>query len=702
MRIILIALAGIVTYFATPYWGEENNPDRELMIQKAVLNVLEQAHFDPKDINDQFSEQVYTDFLETIDGRKRFLTQSDLDQLAPYKTELDDQFLNGTLEFFDLAVTLLSKRVIQVEGIYKELLAQPFDFDMDEGFEFDPDKKQFARDETELKEIWRKSLKYDVLIKLESKLDKQKTEGEKKSQASLEEEARKAVLKNYNKWYKNFRKLRRSDRFEAYINSFTHIFDPHTDYYNPKEKQDFDISMGGKLEGIGARLRTDDDLTKVVSIVPGGPAWKGKELEVDDSILKVTQEEGEPVDVFGMRIDDVVSMIRGDKGTVVILTIQKPDGTVKDVKIERDIVNIEESFAKSAILDVQGGATQIGYIDLPKFYSSFEGPDGNSCAVDVAEELQKLKAQNVKGVILDLRSNGGGSLRDVVDMSGLFIEEGPIVQVKGRNREPYIHRDTDASVLYDGPLVVMINEFSASASEILAAALQDYNRALIVGSQSFGKGTVQRFVDLDRTIRGNSELKPLGELKLTMQKFFRINGGSTQQRGVTPDIILPDRYYKIDVGEREYPYSMEWTEIDSLEYSQEIYQIKDKNRLIAKSKARLESHEEFQLIDEMATTIAANKDETAYPLSLGKFQEYVENKEIENKKFDDIMKSPISQLSIANLKIDMASINFDETTIAKNMDWKSDLQKDIYLLETMAIINDMINGPSFTNNDLKK
>lgn len=693
IRIIVLIVAGVATFLFNSFnAGETINLEREVLIQNAVLSVLDQAHFDPKVLDDNLSRQVYKEFLESLDGRKRFLTKEDIALLQVYETDLDDQAKQGSLEFFNMAIDLLEKRIDQAEILYKEILKTPFDFSIDESYEFDPEKKDFPSNADEMRAIWQKSLKYDVMVKLESRLSaqKDKAEDEPKTYEELEEESRDAVLENYNDWYKNFKKVRRTDRFEAYLNTFAHLFDPHSDYYNPKEKQDFDINMGGKLEGIGARLRTEGDLTKVVSIVPGGPAWKGKQLEVDDAILKVTQKGEEPVDVFGMRIDDVVSMIRGDKGTIVVLNIQKQDGSIMDIEIERDVVNIEESFARSAIID------NVGYIHLPKFYSSFEGPDGTSCAVDIAEEIEKLKQENVSGIILDLRNNGGGSLRDVVNMTGLFIEDGPIVQVKPRDRKAYVYNDEDAGVQYDGPLVVMINSFSASASEILAAALQDYKRAVIVGSQSFGKGTVQRFIDLDKTVRTNSEFKPLGELKITMQKFYRVNGGSTQQKGVNPDIFLPDRYSEIEVGEREYPHSMEWSEIAGLDFNQDVYVIDNMDALRKNSLDRVKSNQQFQLISEQAKLLKQNRDKSIYSLKLDDYKEFLKERDAENAKFDDLFKDDIDGLTIRNLKSDLEAINSNETSKARNENWIKDLKKDIYLEESLAIINDMVKGPALT------
>lgn len=710
IRIIVLLIAGGFTFFFSQRTDAQNGMDKEALIQSAVLNVLQQAHYDPKDLDDEMSSAVFNDFIESLDGRKRFFTQADLAALKVYETQLDDQAKLGSLEFFDKVDALITARRDECEALYKAILDNPFNFEKKESYEFDPEKKDYAANQEELRERWRKSLKYDAMTKLQSRLDKQNEEPkegeekeEKKSYAELEKESREAVLDNYNDWYKNFKKVNRSDRFGSYVNAFASQFDPHTEYFNPKEKQNFDIGMSGKLEGIGARLRTDGDLTKVVSIVPGGPAWKGKELEVDDAILKATQEgEGEePVDLFGMRIDDVVSKIRGPKGTVVTLHVQKADGSTQDISIERDVVNIEESFARSVILKQEGGLDKVGYIDLPKFYSSFEGPDGTSCAADVAKEIEKLKGESVDGIILDLRGNGGGSLRDVVTMSGLFIKDGPIVQVKPRDRAAYVHQDDDKDVQYDGPVVVMVNSFSASASEILAAALQDYDRAVIVGAQTFGKGTVQRFIDLDRTLKGHKGMKPLGQLKLTRQNFYRIDGGSTQLRGVTPDIILPDRYANVDIGEREYDNSLQWSEISGLMYDQEVFRVEDKGWLRERSKNRVAANEQFQLIEEQAALVKKNRDLTEHSLNIKEYKADSEARKEENKKFKKLFKEDLKGLTVENIKADLESINSAEANQARNEDWIKDIKKDIYIEECLSIIADLARGKSYTQLDPK-
>ena len=729
LKIISLLIVGSLGLSLTTHLADHTDPtdptdpEKEKVIQSTVIGILEQYHYAPEDLDDEFSNEAFDMFLTYVDSRKRFFTKEDLAELEQYRYELDDQIRAGSFEFFNKATAFLDNRVDQIDEIFREVLDKDFDFDLDETYEFDQEKKEWGANEVELIERWRKQLKYDVMTDLASLVKKQETarkrlesdeyeneeDGETPEQrvddqelcdktlSDLENQAREQVLEDYEKWYESFQKVRRSDRFESYLNTITHIFDPHSDYFNPKEKQDFDINMGGKLEGIGARLRTEGDLTQVVSIVPGGPVWKNKQIEVNDYIMKVRQEgEDEALDVTGMRLDDVVSKIRGKKGTIVNLTVQKKDGSIIDVQLERDVINILESAAKSAIIELEGVMDKVGYIDLPKFYSSFDGPEGNSCAIDVAKEITKLKENGVNGIVLDLRGNGGGSLKDVVDMSGLFIEEGPIVQVKPRERRPYVYNDEDDGVHYDGPLIVLVNSFSASASEILAAAMQDYDRAIIVGSQSFGKGTVQRFVDLDRAVKGNQNFKPLGQIKLTMQKFYRVDGGSTQLRGVTPDIILPDRYRKIEVGEREYPHAMEWSQLPALEYEQNVYKIPSRSLLQQKSEARISEDPTFSLINEHGEWFEESRNKTAYSLKLSDHQDWQKKQKTMSEKFKVVTEANIEGLSVLDLPQDKEAINKDEKSQANHEDWVEALLKDVYLEEVLSIMKDMVDNSEIT------
>lgn len=717
--IFIALLAGILAFGAFMPVDDVPYEEREALILHGVLTFIKQAHVNPKPIDDEFSKEVFKAYLNRIDGGKRFLIQTEVDMLKVHELDLDDQANRRTLEFFDVSYELLNEGVARGEKIFTDLINNhEFDYQKAEELELDSDKKVHADNEEELKDYWRKYLKYDIVQKftrkknnmikgLEKEMQYQKDLAagkadpdeakdrkavEEKTDEELFEEAKAETKENYEDWFERLNKLRRSDRFESYLGAITNYFDPHTDYFNPKAKQDFDINMGGKLEGIGARLSADGDFTKVVAIIPGGPAYQGKQLEVDDVILAVKQEEGEPINISGWRIDDVVQKIRGKKGTLVTLTTQKPDGNVVEIEIERDRVVIDESFAKSAIIDLPGTANNIGYIKLPKFYSSFENEGGNSCAVDVAKEIEKLKDENVNGIILDLRDNTGGSLSDVVDMTGLFIEEGPIVQVKPKDRPAYIHTDRDDNVQYDGPLIVMTNHLSASASEILAAALQDYDRALIVGSKStFGKGSVQRFFDLDRALKGNEDFKPLGNLKISMQKFYRVNGGSTQLKGVTPDIILPDSYHYIDTGEKEYDNALEWTEIEPKHYSQDVVELQNKSKIVALSNKRVEEDEKFQLILENAKRLQVNRDQSKYPIGAKEYGDLMDQRRTEAEKFEDLYDDDVDFLKVRNMAVDTAYINADKSRVGRNDAFIDGLKKDFYLEETLFILRDLIN-----------
>jgi len=669
------------------------NKEKEKVILEGLMKFLDIVHFDPQVINDEFSQKVFDDYIHDLDIGKRFITQKEIDQLGPFRLLIDDQVRIKDLEFFDKSAEMMDMVVDRAEIIFNEVIEMDFDFSKDEKIIIDTDEKPHAANDAELKDYWRKSIKYDILSRFQRKMnDQEKLEdkSQAKSEAELMAEARKQSKKSFSDWFKRLNKQRRSDRYETFLNSIANYFDPHTDYFSPKDKQDFDITMGGKLIGIGARLTEQDDYTKVASIVPGGPAYKGKELGVDDLITKVKQEDQEPVDVVGMRLDDVVQLIRGEEGTKVTLSIRKPDGSEKDITIKREEVIIDESFARSLILDLPGTIGNIGYIKLPKFYSSFEKEDGNSCAEDVAIELEKLKSKNVNGVILDLRNNSGGSLQDVVTMSGLFIEEGPIVQVKPKGRSPYVHKDNDSKVQYDGPLIVMVNNFSASASEILAAALQDYGRAIIVGSTStFGKGTVQRFYDLDRAYSGNN-FKPLGELKVTVQKFFRVNGGSTQLKGVESDIVLPDNFYYLETGEKDYENAMAWTEIESVPFNQNVVELNRIADVKAKSQVRIENNEKFKTVLENAKRLKENSETKEISLNKDQYLAMMAERRKEAEKYDDIFDKEIAGFAVLNLEDDLPYIEMDESRKIRNEEWIKDVSKDFYLQETLSILRDMI------------
>jgi len=508
----------------------------------------------------------------------------------------------------------------------------------------------------------------------------------------LEKESREEVLEAYDRWYDNYDKLRRSDRLEQYLNVITRQYDPHTSYFSPKGKQDFNMRMGGKLEGIGAQLSTEGELTQVVTIVPGGPVWKDEQIEVNDFILKVAQEGEQAVDITGMRIDDVVSLIRGPKDSKVTLTVKKKDDSQKDITITRDVINLEIARARGAILKDPQSNEKYGYIDLPMFYNSFDGPKANSSAADVAILIDSLKEVGMQGLVLDLRNNLGGALVDAINISGLFIEEGPVVQVKSRARRPYVYDDEDDSVKYDGPLIVLINSFSASASEIVAGALQDYDRALIVGSQSFGKGSVQNFIDLDRAISGSDDLKPLGEIKLTIQKYYRVDGASTQLKGVEPDLHLPDIYDEIPTGERENKRALEWSKIQKVDHNQKVYTPPAIDGLRRLHEARIYESDTYGLIKQYALWLKDNKDEATVPLDLASYQAYLKGLDQGNEKYEALFDMDSSERVEHVVNLEFETDISDEEKEARLESWVQKVNGDIYMEEIIAIMNDLIDS----------
>ncbi len=694
---VSVLLGGFL--FAAFYPRKAENAEKDAVLMQVILSFFDQLHFDPKKMDDGFSQNLYKSYTENLDASRRFLTQEDLKKLEVYKTQLDDEAKAGNFDFFALSLDLMDAGIKKTQAWYREILMQPVALNTNETYETDPEKRGFPKNDVELKELWRKILKFEVISSLADKITAQKKglkpagdESHPKTQEELEEEARKDVLKNYNDWYARLAKIKREDRLSLYFNTLTHVFDPHSDYLEPVEKQNFSIQFSGRLEGIGARLQSSGEYTKVYEIVVGGPAWKGKELQENDVIMKVAQgDDGPFIDVTGMVVNDVVQYVRGKKGTKVRLLVKKVDGSVKEIAIVRDVVEFEDNFAKSVILQGSKPDEKIGYIDLPMFYAEFDNPDGRFCARDIATELEKLKSENVNGIILDLRNNGGGSLRDVVRMSGFFIESGPIVQVKSRGEAPEVMRDVDNRVQYNGPLIVMVNSFSASASEILAAALQDYGRAIIVGSKStFGKGTVQRFFNLDQAVNGYEQYKPLGDIKITIQKFYRINGGSTQLRGVTPDIILPDTYHYLPVGEREEEFPLEWTEIPSVAFSQNAFKIKNMEDLKHRSKMRIDQDPAFQKIYAHAKYLEGQKKNSSYNLGLAQIQLDEAKVEKESEDFKNAFKDVVNS-GVRNPTQDQANLAKAEEKIkARNEDFLKNVSKDVYIRETLRIMNDLI------------
>ncbi len=696
-------IIAVVAVLAVALWSfvptkKQADPEKDKLLLELLTFVIEKGHYDPAKIDDNFSKGVYKSYLEGIDPSKRFFIQSDIDQFAKYELQIDDMINNRDLTFFNLTHERLIERIKEAEGFYKEVLANPFDFTADEQFNVDYEKQPFSKTKAELKKRWEKQLKLSVLSSI---TDKQKLEEDKKKKdasykmksfAEIEKESREATLSSLDQYFDFIDDLTRDEWFSIYINSIAERFDPHTFYFAPEEKEKFDTTMRGSLEGIGARLGKKGDYVEISELIPGGPAWRGKELEQGDVIMKVAQGSDEAVDIAGLRLDDVVKKIKGPKGTEVRLTVKKVDGTIKVIPIVREVVELEETYAKSSVVNKNGKL--YGVINLPKFYIDFENQDNRDAAKDVAAEIEKLKAQGVQGIVMDLRDNGGGSLKTVVDIVGLFIPQGPVVQVKSTGRKKEVLSDNDPRVQWDGPLVVLVNNFSASASEIFAAAIQDYNRGLILGSRhTYGKGTVQNIIDLNQFVRGNSA-GDLGALKTTTQKYYRIDGGSVQREGVYSDIIMPDRYKYIEMGERDNDNAMPWDKIDEASFKPFKNNFEP---VIANSRKRIEGNEQFKLMDENAKWVNQKKDENTYSLNYDKFRAELDKGEALTKKFK-ALNDYKNNLKFTALSQEQEQLKKDPALAEKKQRWFESLSKDIYVEEALNILQDMNGKPAANKN----
>ena len=682
---------GPIVFIVFGFFLKGQNLGEDILLRAINMN-LQNAHYDPVEIDDNFSKKVYQLYIDNIDANKRLLIQSDLDELEPYKTTIDDEIINGTYQFFNASLEIIEERTALTERFFEEILGQPMNFDKDEMVDFSEDIP-YVKNEKELKERWRKYLKYSVLTRLyadqkaqEKSLSNADTSFIPKSMDTLQAMAQRSVLKTHRDWYKRLKRLDRQDRLAMYVNSITSVYDPHTNYFPPEQKEDFDIQMSGRLEGIGAQLQEKDGYIKITNVIPGGPSSLQGELKTNDLILKVAQEGEEAVDIIDWRISDAVKIIRGPKGSKVTLTVRKPDGSEKNITITRDIVVLEETYAKSLIIHDQD-RVKSGYIYLPSFYADFQNPRGRFSWKDVKTEIEKLKTENVLGIILDLRNNGGGSLDDVVKMGGLFIDQGPIVQVKEKGRPAQILEDRYPGAEWEGALVIMVNEFSASASEIMAAAMQDYERAIIIGSKStHGKGTVQRFLPLNRTLR-DKDIPDLGSIKLTIQKFYRINGDATQLKGVQSDVILPDNYMYLETGEKEHEYPLSWDQINGVKYDKIKTAVSDK--VIKKSQLRIQNNSTFNLIEENAKRWEEQRENTSFPLKLSTYEAEEIKEKKEGEKFEQMGKDKIPSFEISNVPSDLVEINAEESRKKRNADWISSVEKDPYIYEALQIIEDL-------------
>ncbi|WP_254244205.1 carboxy terminal-processing peptidase [Hymenobacter sp. BRD128] len=717
---LVAAVFGLASYRFYEHSGPQAAPGKEQVLVGTIVQGLSQAHYQPERIDDAFSKRVFDLAIKRLDFRKKFLLQADIAQLMKYQTDIDDETKRGTHEFLDLSTKLMSERTKQMQALTHELLAKPFTFDNDETLQTDFEKAAFPATAADQREQWHKLLKYETLTRVVEMMDEQDKRHAKKAglplasasatlprnglelppahsfnepataepdrtPAQMEVEARKRVLKYYDEQFAD--QPDTNEVLANYANVIANTYDPHTEYFAPRDKQEFDIQLTGRFEGIGATLREKDGLIYIEDIVPGSASYREGELKKGDAILRVAQGAAEPVSIEGWHTNKAVTLIRGKKGSEVRLTVKKADGSTKVIPIIRDVVVVEDTYAQSAVINDPSGV-KIGYLRLPAFYADFNDNGGRSSAEDVKKELAKLTAEGVKGVVFDLRTNGGGSLNDAVEMAGLFLPSGPMVQVHDSRGVTQVLNDKDPRVQYSGPLVVLVNKYSASASEILAAAIQDYKRGVIMGSTStYGKGTVQRIIDLDETLPSElASLKPFGSLKFTMQKFYRVTGGSTQFKGVASDIVLPDVLSYLDQGEKESDYPLKWDEIKPAGYrpwdDQPNYA-----KLEANSKARVAANPAFQQMTELVQSLRKRKDETVVSLNLTKYRTFQHQLKAESDKYEAIQKTA-TPLALAPLAADRTALGGDSVKVNRSMRFTRGLNKDITLGEAVAVIKD--------------
>ena len=717
--ILLVLCLGVSNSFALL------KDKKSLLVGNVLKNYLESYHYRPLSVNDDLSNKAFKEFVKRVDYGKQFYFEDDLKKLEKYNSKMDDQMVNGNHSLIIESRNILMSRIKQAEAFRKEIFGKKFDFTISENLELDPEKKKYVNSEKEFKDHWRKIFKQSVLTRylslLEEKknLENEKPEEKKKktkkklsnknkeakhkidlgllkmSDKQLRDKAKGSISKKYKNLFSRILKEDHDDYLEKFFNSISNIFDPHTSYLPPKKKEDFDIDISGSLEGIGAVLQEEGSFIKVVKIVPGGAAWRQKDLEVDDVILLVAQETGDPVDLVDMRVEDAVRYIRGPKDTIVKLTVRKVDGTRKVIKIVRDVVHIGASYAKSSVLKFKDKNTKIGYIQVPKFYRDFDGK-GRNASGDVRRELVRLNKSGIDAVILDLRNNGGGALIDATKMSGLFIKDGPIVQVRNRPGKVDVMSDNDPNIIYKGPLFVLINRFSASASEILAGAMQDYKRAIIIGGQhSHGKGTVQAVYSLNHGPFLSLFGETMGALKLTIQKFYRITGTSTQFKGIQPDIIIPDPFDYGKNREKDLDHSLPWDEIAPQKYnkwskfSYKFGELKDK------SKKRVLKNKRFKKIVESLNYLKQRREDTKVSLNLEEtIKKEKENEELtkklkivfENKSI--IVSNYESSLKDVEMIKDSDKDKWDEDFKRRKEEWVKRIRLDPGIEETMNIVED--------------
>jgi len=680
-------------FFAFNTFKKEDKESPELRQRKLLSTIgqlLESEHYSPRNIDDAFSKEVFNAYFKALDPEKNTFLQSDLDSLSNYSTTIDDEIHGATIAFQPAVSRIYTQRIVETKAIFNQVMDQPFDFNKDDSVLLNTDKMTYPKDEADRAKRWEMLLKYRTIERYASLLEeREKNKGKEKfivkNDSTLEAESRAYIKKSYKKRLESFEKtFTKEKQFELFLNAITGLMDPHTDYLAPIEKRSFTEQMSGVIYGIGAQLTQDDFGIRIASIQPGGPAWKSGQIVVNDVIVKIAQGSDEPVDVSGYETTDAVKLIRGNLGTEVRLTFRKPDGTFKVVSLIREKIVLDEGYARSVV--IQNGEDKYGYIFLPDFYADFEREDGHRCSEDVAAEIKKLKAENVKGIVIDVRFNGGGSLYEVVQMAGLFIDKGPVVQIRNKEGRSQTLYDETPGILYDGPLVVMANEFSASASEIFAGAIQDYKRGIVVGSSStYGKGTVQRNVAFGKPLDSLGIQTEYGAVKLTFQKFYRITGSSTQKKGVVPDIILPDEYEYLKYREKDNASALSWDEMERARYmvwpnnAQLAQVVQSTNSQIKNDTALNKFKKNLQWV--------SNQIETPVYLKLDKYQSFKKQVQEVSKQNEQALKLK-TPMKLAPIKVDYNKFynNPDKSKQDRYQAWIKDLAKDFQLNESSKIL----------------
>ena len=687
---VFLLLLGQDVISQTETNGQEIDQKRNKLIGYMLSKQLPSLHFSDKQVDDELAAAAFDLYLKQLDFQKRFLLAPDAAYLQSFADQIDNNLARGTIVLPDTGYEILTKRIGQVEEFVQELQQAKIDPTKEELLETDPEKLDYAEDLAGLKERWRLILKAQIINRYLELEEEYQAEGKSVDEAELWQEAEEKVANRFDEFFKRLHKETLQDHYDRYFNAITRAFDPHTNYMAPDRKEDFDIHMRGSLEGIGALLREEDGVIKVVRIIPGSASARQGRLQAEDVILAVAEKGEEPVEITDMRLRDAVRLIRGPKETEVRLTVRKPDGTKEIIPIIRDVVQIEETFVKHTTLEVDGAL--FGYINIPSFYRDFKNSNngGRNSTDDTRAAISALKKQGVEGIILDLRNNGGGSLVDAVDITGLFIDSGPVVQVKNSYGLKRVLEDPDATLVYGGPLVVMVNQFSASASEIVAAALQDYRRAVIVGGKhTHGKGTVQTIIDLNENIPllHLRRYENLGALKATVQKFYRVDGGSTQYRGVEPDVVLPSLFQHLKSGEQYQDYSLPWDQDDPAEYQVYPDKIVDLDEIIERSRARVLESKGLQLVQEEAQRSAERSEQTLTSLDIASMRAKREEERLAREKVGDHYRRLEEDQGISQ---DDTVPGPDSGSAGEGVDWTEDLLTDPYITEARMIIQDIV------------